>query len=597
MLKKNVGKLILIGLILSGALISIGSLGEKTYASEQQATEVIAIPDVYLKKALNEKLGQTLTKDITKQQMESFTQLNLSSKGIAQLDGLEYAINLTSLHLSSNKGIKDITPLKNMVQLKELSLWDNQIDNITALKDLEQLTTLEIGLNRIESVTSLKKLIRLSSLSISENKIENIAGLEDLAQLKYLDISFNQIRELDPLKNLLQLEILAFTENQIQKLKPLEYLVNLEYIGGESNQITDITPLVGMDKLNTLRLMHNQVKNITGLEELENLESLELSDNQIKDITPLKNLAKLDFIDLTKNKIEDISVFKHMSNSFYSLALSNNHIIDFNSLRVEKIRNLYIENQTVIIDTSKDSLGNVYVDSPFLYDDSLIQLGKINLSDGGKIKNGKWVWSNLPQNTKQVTVSYEGTAKPWQLTARVTINLIDDTEPLEVQLNDFVIGYGNYLTGSYSGDVTKIRLQVNGINHVAIPVVEGKLKYYAKDKIINITDEVNLIAYDKNNEEIQRFSVSSTPPPKIIINAFTIGKVHYLTGGYDGDVAKIRLLVNGEKYMTVPVVDGKIKYYAKGKIVESTDDVRIVAYDKYGQTVLIQSVTVVANDM
>ncbi|WP_228469367.1 leucine-rich repeat domain-containing protein [Paenibacillus sp. JNUCC31] len=61
---------------------------------------------------------------LTKEDLESLTDVNLSGKGIKSLQGLEYAVNVTKLSLSGNQ-IADISPLSDAVNLTTvvIKLW------------------------------------------------------------------------------------------------------------------------------------------------------------------------------------------------------------------------------------------------------------------------------------------------------------------------------------------------------------------------------------------------------------------------------------------------------------------------------------------
>ncbi|HAS43905.1 MAG TPA: hypothetical protein DCS93_25740 [Microscillaceae bacterium] len=69
--------------------------------------------------------------------------LDLSSKGLKQVNDLQFLSNLESLDLSNNQ-IMDITPLKKLKHLKYLNLRDNQVKNADDLQDLPNLQLLTV---------------------------------------------------------------------------------------------------------------------------------------------------------------------------------------------------------------------------------------------------------------------------------------------------------------------------------------------------------------------------------------------------------------------------------------------------------------------
>jgi len=88
----------------------------------------VYIPDTTLNGHLKIILGKEENERITIQDMQSLTNIDLSSCRIKDITGLEYAINLTHLNLGNNQ-ITDITPLANLAQLTELDLQYNQIED------------------------------------------------------------------------------------------------------------------------------------------------------------------------------------------------------------------------------------------------------------------------------------------------------------------------------------------------------------------------------------------------------------------------------------------------------------------------------------
>ena len=100
------------------------------------------IPNSGLESAIRDALGKP-TGDITATDMESLTSLSAHLSGIADLTGLEAAVNLTSLNLSNNQ-LRDISALSGLTSLLELNLWNNQISDTGALSGLTSLRFLNL---------------------------------------------------------------------------------------------------------------------------------------------------------------------------------------------------------------------------------------------------------------------------------------------------------------------------------------------------------------------------------------------------------------------------------------------------------------------
>ena len=106
-------------------------------ASHRVATaQTVHIPDPNLRTALELALGKEAGDDITETDMASLESLDAFESGILDLIGIEFATNLTELHLGLN-AIANVTPLKNLTKLTHLDLHRNQrIRDVSPLKGL-----------------------------------------------------------------------------------------------------------------------------------------------------------------------------------------------------------------------------------------------------------------------------------------------------------------------------------------------------------------------------------------------------------------------------------------------------------------------------
>jgi len=95
--------------------------------------QIIAIPDNYLKVAIQQTLG--LNGDITLGDMIKLTNLHAPNARIKSLDGIQYAKNLTSIDISGNS-ITDFSPLKDLQQLENITAHP-QIVDVSSLKGPE----------------------------------------------------------------------------------------------------------------------------------------------------------------------------------------------------------------------------------------------------------------------------------------------------------------------------------------------------------------------------------------------------------------------------------------------------------------------------
>jgi len=187
-------------------------------ASNQQS---LAFEDLNLEQAIKSLLNKNDGESLTKEDLESLTDVPLSGKGIKSLQGLEYAVNVTTLDLSGNQ-IVDIKPLGKLTKMTDLSLASNQINDLSPLAGLVNLSTLSISSNKITDLKPLARLVKLRILEAANNNIKDLAPLSKSTVLVTLNLSSNQIYDLEPLRNLQSLSYLYLNNNRVWDLEPIQ---------------------------------------------------------------------------------------------------------------------------------------------------------------------------------------------------------------------------------------------------------------------------------------------------------------------------------------------------------------------------------------
>ncbi|MCL0033777.1 leucine-rich repeat domain-containing protein, partial [Thermodesulfovibrionales bacterium] len=171
---------------------------------------IVVFLDPNLEAAIREAIGKP-TGDIYRSDLERLTNLPASNRGISDLTGLEYAVNLTLLGLSNNQ-ITDISPLSDLANLTWLDLRNNRISDISALSKLTDLRVLFLDYNQISDISPLSGLNRLGDekwplweregvricLGLANNQITDISPLvqnEGLSQTDGIDLRGNLLSQ------------------------------------------------------------------------------------------------------------------------------------------------------------------------------------------------------------------------------------------------------------------------------------------------------------------------------------------------------------------------------------------------------------------
>ncbi|SCI95797.1 Internalin-A precursor [uncultured Clostridium sp.] len=326
--------------------------------------EIIDIKDINLKRAINEQLRKKdLDADISKSELESLKRLNVHESNISNLDGLQYCINLTSLHLDGEK-ISDISPISKLTKLTYLYLDGDMISDISPISNLKKLVTLYLNRNQISDISPIANLTNLVELYLDQNKISDISPISNLTNLTKLYLTDNQISDISPISNLTNLNYLHLDFNNISNIKPLESLTKLKMLFLGYNQISDISSIGSLTNLSGLFLSDNNINDINSIKNLTNLSSLNLNNNKISNINSLEKLTKLRFLNLGSNQISNIISIVNLNHLIF-LQLDNQNI-KLKSKEVKQLESIEIDN--IVTDKMGDKISPSNISGNGVYD-------------------------------------------------------------------------------------------------------------------------------------------------------------------------------------------------------------------------------------
>ena len=263
---------------------------------------LVGIPDPNLRTVIEEALG---TKAITPSAMATLTTLKAGNKGVSNLTGLEFAVNLEELWISENP-VTDLSPLAGCTKLKRLFLWKTRISDLSPLVNLTNLEQLEHRGN-ISNISPLTGLTKMRILRFYGDGIRDISALTGMTNLRLIEFRHHEVHDLSPLANLTHLEWLGLSDNRIDDISPLRNLSKLEFLELDNNKISNIEPLRHLTNLTELQLFNGYVSDVSPLAGLTNLRELYLNWNSISDVSPLDGLINLEALHLDNNNITDIS--------------------------------------------------------------------------------------------------------------------------------------------------------------------------------------------------------------------------------------------------------------------------------------------------
>ena len=229
----------------------------------------VNIPDPNLRAAIADALGKENSAfvSLTADEMATLTVIDAQGKGIKDLTGLEYAINLENLHAPDNQ-IADLSPLSELTNLRGLEIYNNPIESLAPITGLSNLEVITLVGDHVSDISPLAGLVKLKHFVSWGNPIADLSPLTGLTQLEFLDICGSEAADISPLAKLTGLKQLYLVQNRISDVSPLSGLTNLQRLSLSKNNISDVSPLAGLTNLIWLGLHGNSIADFSPLAEL-----------------------------------------------------------------------------------------------------------------------------------------------------------------------------------------------------------------------------------------------------------------------------------------------------------------------------------------
>ena len=348
---------------------------------------IVHIPDPNLRAAIAEALGKSPNVPITVAEMERLgPRFRPENRNIRDLTGLQFATNLSWLHLRGNQ-ISDLSPLAGLINLRELWLHDNPLLDISPVRGLTNLTHLEVDTNQLSDISPVRGLTNLTHLEFNRTQVSDISPVRGLINLTVLEFKTTLVSDLSPVAGLINLERLAFSNQNLSDLSPLAGLINLEGVFSWDNSISDLSPLVGLTKLEKIDFCGGDISDLTPLAGLTGLKELYLAGEEVLDVSPLAGLTGLTRLGLHHNDISDISPLAGLTNLKW-LRISDNDISDVSSIaRLTNLTWLAVDRNNISdlspLDGLRENIKLIWNGNP------------VFPTEAPKIE-GPWLWVVLP---------------------------------------------------------------------------------------------------------------------------------------------------------------------------------------------------------
>ncbi|BAY99249.1 Rab family protein [Tolypothrix tenuis PCC 7101] len=210
--------------------------------------------------------------------------------------------------------LRDLNPLSNLTNLRELNLAQTQVSDVSALANLTNLKSLNLRQTQVSDVSALANLTNLRLLYLTQTQVSDVSALANLTNLERLYLAQTQVSDVSALANLTTLTELNLTQTQVSDVSALANLTNLTELNLTQTQVSNVSALANLTTLRELYLRLTQVSNVSALANLTTLRELNLTQTQVSDVSALANLTKLERLNLTQTQVSDVSALANLTN-------------------------------------------------------------------------------------------------------------------------------------------------------------------------------------------------------------------------------------------------------------------------------------------
>ncbi|EPN2695172.1 immunoglobulin-like domain-containing protein [Enterococcus hirae] len=482
--------------------------------------------------------------------------------------------------------------------------------------------------NKKVDATAIKKIVLSGKVVAPENsfllfsgntsadKPTNVTEIEGLSQLDTSNVT-DMSKMFKGMSSITSLDVSGFDTSKVTNMQHMfsgmSSVTSLDVSGFDTSNVTDMANMFrGMSSVTSLDVSGFDTSNVTTMENMfyniSSVTSLDLSVFDTSNVTTMQDMFK----DTPLAKLTLGDHFKAVGDTKLSApkALNEGDQLTGNWIREDGQSKGYspadfmtnygtgdLTAGTYVAELVKSELkpqeyhvGDVNITGTYTGDMSLGRLtvnGKV-VSWGGSFKDGQFSYyvgvGKLKVGDKVVLDGYN---KEKELIDSKEIEVISESSGSIDQVDTYKLG-DSTITGTYTGDIHKGKLVVNGeVISWGGTYKDGKFSYYVNSQIIKAGDQATIQGYDKFDTPL------GDPQPVTIgeqlgqlTEAHRVGSSTVIEGNYTGDVYQGILLVNGEKVSQGgSFKDGKFSYYVGNLKVSEDDQVVLMGANNRGQQI------------
>ncbi len=180
-------------------------------------------------------------KNITVADIEKCAHLDNFFVGFSKLDTLAPFAkmpHLRKLDLRFSAAIKDLTPLSNLTDLEELTIWGTDVTDLTPVKDLPKLRRLDAKMTKVSDLRPVAEMKNLVALDVLQAPVADIMPLAGHPAIAEVVLCSTKVTDITP---------------------PYDYAERVTYLDLRNTPITSLKPLEKLEKLETLIVAETKV--------------------------------------------------------------------------------------------------------------------------------------------------------------------------------------------------------------------------------------------------------------------------------------------------------------------------------------------------
>lgn len=146
--------------------------------------------------------------ELTSEHIDAITdyskELNLYNKGVEDITGIGYLVNLTGANFGYNNITEIPEEIGNLTNMKSLNFFMNNISSIPedCIGNMTNLWNLSFAFNAISEVPEdIFTLENLTNLALANNQISSVDGIEKLGKLTSFTIANNLVNDISGIQN------------------------------------------------------------------------------------------------------------------------------------------------------------------------------------------------------------------------------------------------------------------------------------------------------------------------------------------------------------------------------------------------------------